>query len=182
MNPNIWLFYKWRTGVRSVKKCWALRASIHQQNRWECCMNQGASSWNRYVSEECCFSGTWNNEAWWIFANVFAETCCHTFNTTYNHPSTYVWQEQVPLDTFRKSVKDCMVHIPEYSILHSYHLEDLKTNMVLSLPMNCVMGLKFIPDCCDKVLHAVNFYRFGFSITALPSLSLCFVCVWMSDM
>jgi hypothetical protein len=27
----------------------------------------------------------------------------------------------------------------------------------------------------------VNFYRIGFSITALPSLSLCFVCIWMSD-
>lgn len=92
-------------------------------------------------------------------------------------PCTHVWQEQVPLDTFRKSVKDCMLHIPEYSILHSYHPEDLKSHTNASLSMYYVMGLKFIPDYCDKVLHAVNFYRIGFSIAALPSSSFCFVCI-----
>jgi len=111
------------------------------------------------------------------FTSVFAETCCHTFNSTSNHPFTHIWQEQVPVDTFRKSVKDCMLHIPEYIILHNYHPEDLKTHTDALLSMYCVMGLKFIPDCCDKFLHAVNFYRVGFSITALPSLLLCFVCI-----
>jgi len=62
-----------------------------------------------------------------------------------------------------------MLHIPEYSILHSYHPEDLKTHTNASLSMN---GVEWVPDCCDKVLHAANFYRIGFSVTALPSLSL----------
>lgn len=160
------------------KKCWALRASIHQQNRWKCYIDQGAFSWNRDVSEECCSSGTWNHLAWWIFTNVFARTYCHTFTSTSNHPCTHIWQEQVSLDTFRKSVKYCMLHIPEYSILHSYHPEDLKTHTNASLSMN---GVEICPRLLWHGLICSEFQQNWFlhhSIACLVTLLSLHLNVW----
>jgi len=93
----------------------------------------------------------WDVKSWpGGYLPLFLQKHVATFNSTSNHPCTHIWQEQVPLDTFRKSVKNCMLHIPGYSILHSYHPEDLKTRTNVSLSMYCVMGLKFVLDVMTR--------------------------------
>jgi hypothetical protein len=84
---------------------------------------------------------------------------------------------------FSKFVQDCMLHIPEYSILPSCHPKNPKTRTNASLSMNCLMRLKIVPDYCDTWSeHAVHFWKIGFFITAMVSLSLCFVHECLAEM
>jgi hypothetical protein len=71
---------------------------------------------------------------------------------------------------FSKFVQDCMLHIPESTVLHGCHPKNLKTRTDASLSMHCLMRLKIMPNYCDT--------RFEQWISAkLVSLSqLCFPC------